>query len=419
VRRHLPPSILDLFVSAAGKGRSRRFYQGFHHYAGSNPNFGFPGESRFWYVNELYAGSASYLISAGANPSYYAYTANIAGLSHPGDNADFGVALPTTLMPSLDSPQGESGISLGNIIQFGRAPGDFDSENHLCVAPDFACGGPIYVPNAFEPAKNPKDPNLVSDGNWTFVNRGSDGTKPGYYLAIYRVSNPGSTGLSGDWGFLEAYDTWFHPGLSFSPPLDFGDFQQAVKRANPSIQLQVSNDQKCGLVFLCGINDYVTVSGQHIHFKLGTPRSTIISTTAEPDRTAYTNTFAHGSIIKSDQRPTLVPTGSGLITISNPALGEQLILDARDINRPSRTSESGHVESAGANQEVWVDSKYPGTGPTAGDFGDPFRTLTDAKKGVAVGGTINIINAGRQNAPTVFSKRMTIRAVPGPATFIQ
>jgi hypothetical protein len=66
-----------------------------------------------------------------------------------------------------------------------------------------------------------------------------------------------------------------------------------------------------------------------------------------------------------------------------------------------------------------VDSKYPGTGPTAGDFGDPFRTLTDAKKGVAVGGTINIINAGRQNAPTVFSKRMTIRAVPGPATFIQ
>jgi hypothetical protein len=66
-----------------------------------------------------------------------------------------------------------------------------------------------------------------------------------------------------------------------------------------------------------------------------------------------------------------------------------------------------------------VDSMYPGNGPTAGDFGDPFRTLVDATNAVAVDGTIKVINAGPQNTPARYDKRMTIRAIPGPVTLTQ
>jgi hypothetical protein len=84
------------------------------------------------------------------------------------------------------------------------------------------------------------------------------------------------------------------------------------------------------------------------------------------------------------------------------------------MHHPSRKSESGEVERTGANQEVWVDFNYPGTGPTAGDFGDPFRTLADAQNAVAVGGTIEIL-PGLKNEPIVLSRRMTLKSFPGSA----
>jgi hypothetical protein len=398
----VPPAILDLFVSA----KSRNFYQGFHHYAGINERANVPGEPPAWYVNELYAGSPSYLISAGGNPSFYAYTANIAGLSHPGESQDIGLALPTTFIPSVNSGPRTTpfATSLTDIIQFGKLSADHDTV-HLGVAPNFVCGGPIYVPDAFEPAKHVGDTTLVSDGNWTFVDRGSDGTKPGYYLAIYRVK-AGLAFLHPDgenWGFLEAYDTWFHPGFV---RLSFGDFQQAVKTANPSIELKFGNDE---------VNMYNTQSGQRIQFTIA-PHSAILSTTAEPDHALLsTNTFAHGSVINSGQISTFppIPAGSGLITISNPAVGTIILA----MHLQARTSETGEEEGAGGNQEVWVDSNYPGAGPTAGDFGDPFRTLGEAINAVTVGGTVRIINVnGTENTPVLYTKRMTLRAAAGSVT---
>jgi hypothetical protein len=375
----IPPAILDLFVSA----KSRRFYQGFHHFAGND-----------LHVNELYAGSPSYLITAGGNPANYAYTAkvHIAGIPDKGDSADLGIALPTTFIPSVDSGPPSFGNNLSDIIQFGQFSADLATV-HLGVAPDFACGGPIYVPDAFEPAKNPGDPTLVSDGNWTFVNRGSDGTKPGYYLAIYRVKD--ATGQS--WGFLEAYDTWLSGN-----DLTFAAFQGAVKGENPSLNLQFGHDE---------VNTYLTQSKQQIRFAVA-PHSAIKSNSTEPDLAAYTNTFAHGSVINSGQAPT-GPVGSGLINITNPSIGT-IILDMRGQSpfHPSRVSESGQVEDTGSNREVWVDSKYPGTGPTAGDFGDPFRKLGDAINAVAVGGTINVINVDAAEIPPIkYSKGMILRAV--------
>jgi hypothetical protein len=397
----VPPAILDLFVSR----KSRNFYQGFHHFA----DIGF-------YVTELYSGSPSYLISAGGNPSFFAYRADIVGVGHPGDSPDLGLAMPTIFLPSVDcrpSPPG-FGTTLTDLIQFGRASTDLKTVN-LGVASNFACGGPIYLPDAFEPANHVGDPTLVADGNWTFINRGGDGSRPGYYLAIFRVSSNVPPSID-NFGFLEAYDTL----LNF-PGLTFVQFQAAVKATNPSIVLQFGNDQ---------VNTYITQADHRIQFTLS-QHSTIISTSDEPDQSVYTNTFAHGSIINSEQVGVVnsvssPATGSGLITISNPAVGT-ITLDMRGrsaagdplfgIHHPIRTSETGEVEGAGANQEVWVDSNYPGTAPTAGDFGDPFRTLGNAINAVTVGGTVRIVNVnGPENPPVIYTKRMTLRAAQVPVT---
>lgn len=391
----VPPAILDLFVSRL----SRTFYQGFHRVEGLIINAQF--------VRELYAGSPSYLISAGGNPSFFAYQADILGVWHRGNSEDLGLAMPTVFIPSVDCPAQSPGFgtTLADIIQFGRASTDFHTFN-LGVAPNFACGGPMYVPDAFEPHTDdptkPDDPKIVGDGNWTFVDRGSGSTGPGYYLAIFRVRNLFPTGEA--WGILEAHDTLLSP-------LRFRDFQKNVKETNRSLMLQAGEGQ---------VNTYTTQAGQRIQFTLA-PRSEIISTSAEPDQSVYTSTFAHGSIINSGQGGGLIPVGTGLITISNPAVGT-ITLDMRSkdaagdplfgLHHPSRTSETGEVESAGANEEAWVDSNYPGTAPSAGDFGDPFRTLGQAITAVKVGGTVRIVNLNRpETPPVVYTKRMTLRAV--------
>jgi len=381
----IPDPILDLFVS----GRHRRFYQKLHHAAGA-------GE----YAEELYAGSPSYLISAGGRPTGFCYPITLPGYPPFGSQSDLGLAMPTFLMPT------GSGTSLDSMVQFGRiayypsvllhvfgqdfsvaAPLDV---RNMGVAPDFACGNPIYLPDSFDPDKHPTDPKIKTRGNWTFIDRGSDGSKAGYFLAIYRVDN----GSGGKCGFLEAYDTWLHPG-EFSP-LTFAEFQAAVTTPSGFV-LQFGSDQ---------VNRYVTYSGQVIQFTIS-PHSDIISTT---ESSGYTDQFAHGTIINSEQ-------SSGVVTISNPALGTTITLDMSKALEPRRVSESSSgilVEDTGVPHELWVDFTN-GAAAAAGDFGDPFNTLTIAVEHVAAGGTINIV-PGAKREPITITKKMTLRSFPGSAT---
>ncbi len=397
----IPPAILDLFVNPA----SRTFHQGFQRDEG---NLSIPAP-----IRELYAGSPSYLITAGGSPSFFAYRADILGIAHPGEDADLGIAMPTTFIPSVDCnprPPG-FGTMLSDVIQFGKATTDLAAFN-LGVAPNFACGSPVYVPDVFEPHAG--DPTVVGDGNWTFVNRGSGSSGPGYYLAIFRVNDsPGAQNR----GVLEAYDTFlnsFAPEPGGSAGLTFEEFRRSVKANNASLVLRAGNFE---------ISTYTTHSGQRIDFTLA-PVTGIVSTTAEPDQSIFRRTFAHGSVVNSGQVSgqdlTQRPVGTGLITISNPAVGT-ITLDMRagaaagdplfGLHHPSRTSESGKVETAGSNDEVWVDSNYPGAAPSAGDFGDPFRTLGEAMDRVKPGGTVRIVNVRTsESQPVAYTRRLTLRA---------
>jgi hypothetical protein len=381
----IPAPILDLFVN----GADRRFYQYFHHYAYNNE-----------YANELYAGSPSYLISGGGTATTYAYRANLEVLAQvaiddiaailagvagdiianlvenevTGVSSDLGAAMPTFFMPTGQA------TSLSDMIQFGQYTTD-ESQAHMGVAPDFACGDIVYLPPDIQ-----NDPSVVISTPYLFVNRGGAPGQPGYYLAICLEDN----GNGDDGGFLEAYDTLLNPGTTFE------QFWQAVLAANPSVNLQFGSDQ---------VNTYTTQSGQSIQFTLS-PDAQILSTTALNPAPAENDAFVAGSVMNSQQ-------GSGLIVISNPATGQTITLDMTDEHNPRRTSETGEVDYGG--EEVWVNFNF---GDNSGDFAQPYRTLGNAVAALNQPNpaTVFKIVSGVEHEAITISQPVQLTAVGGPVT---
>jgi len=367
----IPPLILDLFVNRG----HRRFYQIFKHLALPDAR---------GYAVEVYAGSPSYLISAGGNPTVHAYESTItAGIfsGTRGKDDDLGFAFPTTFIPT------GTGTTLGQLVQFQT---DSEHRLNLCVGIDFACGEFTYLPSDFRNRHEPP-PN----DHWTFIDKSNqDPTQPGYFLAIYQ-----SGGANGGSGLLEAYDT-------LAGGLNFQQFKGLVLSRHGFLVLQGDGAR----------NTYVSLSEDVINFEVS-PWSTILSEFLMP---TPPHPFAYGTIIKSDE-------DSAVITISNPARGpQQITLDMHDqdrdgdplygIHHPRRLSESGEViESAGANEEVWVDFNSPRDLPEAGDFYQPFKTLIAAQNAVAVGGTIKIV-PGSSNERVRLIKKMTLKSFAGSAT---
>jgi hypothetical protein len=91
------------------------------------------------------------------------------------------------------------------------------------------------------------------------------------------------------------------------------------------------------------------------------------------------------------------------------------IMDMADQWHPRRTSESGEVEEAGNNHEVWVDFGWHG--PTEGDFFHPFNTIADAVAAVADGGVIKMMPGTTNETQLIHnSKRIRLVAPIGSVT---
>lgn len=391
----VPPLILDLFLN----GIDRRFYQRFHH------GHIIPDSLISTSADELYAGSPSYLITAGGRPEPFAYNARGLDEGLPlGQRSDLGIALPTTFMAT------DSNLSLDHMIQFGTRSDGFvengvDSgdpiHTHMCVAPDFACGCSIFLPAEIDPDRHSNDPTILRDGNWTFIDRGSDGQADGYYLAVFRVDS----GTNGECGLLEAYDTRLHP-LSFQP-ISFSSFRQAVKTSNGSMNLKFGAS---------AVNSYTTFSGSKISFTIA-PASDVLSVSDQSEPNGYKEKFTHGNVLNSEQ-------GSGVVVVRNPALQSQITLNMARMFHPTRTSESGDVESAGytiqdgsvvSANEVWVDFNSVAPGREEGDFYRPVKGLAAAQERVVPGGTVKIV-PGLKIEKIILTKPMTIRSFEGSAT---
>jgi hypothetical protein len=411
----LPPSIHDLFVN----DRHRRFFQRLHRTRRTDE----VGGNRNCDNMEIYAGSPSYLISAGGAPASYAVDPDLHAFIDPEAEAEqLGVAVTTSFMRT-----GHRVKDASSVIQFGEFSKNIKSFVKLKilgqtvveidaigpksvanygVAPDFACGHQVWLPAWVDrtAAQNldgaPVDPH-VSPG-FSFVNlripgRGGDDA-PGLFLAIYQQT-PGGLAL------LEAYDTWLHADLTFE------QFKRAVHDRNGTLTLQSNR-----------VTRYVTSNLNEVEFVIwnqsGDGRHT--------ESGAEVLSIRYGDKDRGDARggaekmpPKLVngtimnSLGEAVVEIANPWRQSTLTLNFGDEAHPRRhDSETGESEVAGFNNEVWANFDY--VGPVEGDVCRPFNTIAGAIDAVAQGGVIRVVpGATRERGAIGGTKKFTLLAPIG------
>ena len=386
----LPPVIHDLFVNDG----HRRFFQRLHRRPKNEV-----GGHRNVDNMEIYAGSPSYLITAGGQAATWAIDPHFAGVVMGKQDQQKGVAVTTSFIPTTTF--GGQRILYDNAIHaiqfscFSDVPApseeDEDSVLNYGVAPDFACGHQIFLPAWTGIAKGAlgfrfADRRSVPDSD--------GGRTPGFYLAVLQASN----GMA----LMEALDTWLHPEVTFE------QFRTSVLARNG------------GLALASGVTaTYVTTNGSRIEFMIwndherggaryGAQVLSIVYGSDAPDKIGDAGSapihFLNGTILRSGP--------DAVIEIGNPGMGKKIRLDMRDRWHPRRTDENGIVDSAGAGEEVWADFEW--AGPSEGDVCRPYSTVAAASAAVAPGGTIRMIpSVTHERAPIGVGKRFFMLAPIG------
>jgi hypothetical protein len=409
----MPPAIHDLFVNDS----HRRFFQRLRRMRRDDR-----GGNRNCDNTEIYAGSPSYLISAGGAPALWAIDPGIlAVIDGEKVSQQLGVAVTTSFMPTGFAISGAA-----DLIQFGSFSMKhkfvtqwsflwfdvaetntvlLEQVQNYGVAPDFACGHQISLPDWVSrfPSEGVEDgirmDPRVTPG-FSFVDAKASAPGPGFYLAIYQQAPGGPAAM-------EAFDTWRDPTLSFR------DFKHGVLSRNASLRV-LSNEAVT----------WTTTSGNRITFvtwiaqnDIGKHSGALVRevTYADPnhvdalDRADHiTERLVNGTILRSD--------AYARVTIANPALKSTLTLDFTDPAHPRRMdSQTGETEVAGFGHEVWLD--FANRGPAEGDACRPYGTLAAAIDAVAEAGTIRIV-PGRTRArePIGGSKSFRLVAPIGGVT---
>ncbi len=355
----LPLSIHDLFVTDG----HRRFYQRLHRGPQDDPEV----TGRNCDNHEVYAGSPSYLISAGGSPADFAIDPRFLGIVAGDQDQQLGVAVTTSFMPTGASAGGplNSSIDLIQFSSFSQEPGQAVNYG---VAPDFACGHQVHLPDW---CRAIIEADVV--GKFAFISkRGPDG-HPGFYLAFLR---------DGQLTAMEAFDTWLHPEVKFEA------FKDSVLDRNRDLNINglQSNVEA----------DYTTHNGNRVTFviwneldgddtKFGARVVRMTYGDGDPedrlgDAGNPTDQFLRGTVMNSG--------ADGVVEVTNHFLGTKLTLDMHDQAHPRRT-DGNQVEEAGSNQEVWVNLAWKG--PAEGDFFHPFNTMAAAVAAVAPGGVIKMM----------------------------
>lgn len=389
----LPPSIHDLFVT----DMHRRFFQRLHRTRWTEVGGNHNADNM-----EIYASSPSYLITAGGQPDTWAVDPRVEGIVVGDQDIQLGVAVPTSFMATGVGGSGNDLVQLGRfgpehvdrafetVVELGAGLTELAGRlpENYGVAPDFACGYGVHLPAWLLQLP------CEDIGAWRFwdVSHSNWGQGPGFYLAIYQ-----DTGYEGaEFGLLEAYDTWLHPELRYE------EFHEGVISRNGFLNLT-------GGLFEF---DYTTTNGNRLSVSL-TPLRTVIKgiaysgndpTDAEGDAGNITTPFLNGTIMNSP--------GEAVVEIRNPWLGTGLTLDMRDEWHPRRTDETGNVEEAGGNHELWLDFDW--TESSEGDVCRPYSSIEAASEAVANRGTIRIIPSTTTRRPTIGGeKRFRLLAPSG------
>jgi len=401
----LPPSVHDLFVNDL----HRRFYQRLHRKTGDEW-MSFPGQQYNTDNVEMYSGSPSYLISAGGRPATWVIPGAYSfGYQHQ----NLGVAVPITFMPAGGIGVNDGGATVylpisesRDLIQImhlsdapapesgGKQAAPHGGTENYGVAPDFACGVDIHLPNWT------RVPGFGDGLFWVNGKPNDPSELAGFYLAIHR------------WGkfvVLEAFDTWRYPAVSFD------DFKAIVK-ANSPVTPPVSGGEAVYTTFFGNRIHYVIWQNLerdnhqvgsrilNIEYGSGDPAATLVDAGNPSDPLP----FLSGNIMTSPR--------DGVVEIRNPSLGTTLTLDWGDEHHLVRTSEDGEVQHAGGNFEVWVDFGWQeDPAEIDGSFCHPFNTLAAALNAVSDGGAIRIMRGTTTERLTIH-KRVKLIAVGGTVT---
>ena len=400
----LPHSIHDLFVNDL----HRRFFQRLHRV----PRNEVQGANRNADNMEIYAGSPSYLITAGGSPSGYAidpYFGDVV-FKASAQRQQLGVAVTTSFMPTGSGQGDYLQDSAGSLIQLGgfdEGPASKLAEfqgpepaRNYGVAPDFLCGHNLHLPSWV--------PDHEGNG-FFFVDRSGrvragwlppgGQRRPGFYLAICRQGNLAT---------VEALDTWLHPGVSMPA------FQESVLASNGKLRLAENEEFQ-----------YTTWNGNRLHAVIWSHPTVELTGHldsafgAEVRRIEYggldpsdaigdagnvTGQFLNGTVLNSPEE--------AVVEITNPFLGTTITLDMRDQWRPRRVSETGETEEAGPSREVWLDFEW--RRQSEGDVCRPFSTIAAATAAVADGGMIRILpGSTTERAIIGHDKRMRLVAPLG------
>lgn len=396
----LPRSIHDLFLSDS----HRRYFQRLHRVRQEDVEL----TGRTADNQEIYAGSPSYLITAGGAFAPWAIDPGPVSLSkklRTKNDQQLGVALPSSFIPTSRTDCGDL-TQASDLIQFGRFS-DVAGVYNYGVAPDFVCGYQCNMPAWVETAiARDSDPVF---GKFEFVNCGSGGSGrasgdptasgadsgPGFYLAFLRT---------GDLTIMEAFDTWLHPSLSFE------QFRLNVFMANKELMERG--------IELNVVTSYRTQNDARVMFKIwneGAEAGATVGVDLSNSRDARIDSFgdaANEFPVRLVGGTVLNSRAEGVIEISNHFLGTTLRLDLSDAWRPRRTDEDGVLEEAGNQHEVWVNFGW--TGPEEGDFFHPFSTLAAAVAAVQDGGVIKVMPGWTSERPALHrGKRFRIVAPLG------
>ena len=369
----IPPSIHDLFVNDL----HRRFFQRLHRFV--LPDVKLTG--RNCDNMEIYAGSPSYLITAGGSPATYAIDPGPVLLTAAGRRKSaqqLGVAVTTSFMPAGQSPGPGSQNSARELIQFSHFSENQGEVANYGVAPDLAFGHTVYLPGWCLDAIDINERR----GKFVFVNKSDPKGGPGFYLALLR---------DGDFTVMEAFDTWLHPGVTFDQ-FRSGVWEknkllsQSGLNSNVEFQYTTQNGNQLRIV--------IWVNGERDNTVFGAKVLRIDYGTGDPtdrlgDAGNNTQPFLSGTIMNSP--------AEGVVEITNPYLGTKITLDMRDARHPRRISENGEIEEAGSQHEVWVDFGW--NGASEGDFFRPFKTVAAAVAAVADRGVIKFMPGSTSEKP--------------------
>lgn len=243
---------------------------------------------------ELYASSPSFLVSAGG-----VFVHNFMF----GSAEQHGWARATTIMPTRDTSTDTRGWLR---VLGSREPAQI---NNTCVAPNFACGLNLEIPDSIPAACRERH------GDFVFIDLSAPRCPLdlGFYVAarIERCSTKACRQQADNFGLFEVRE---------ASELPFASFRDKVLAHNHGQRLHSD-----------GLSSYVTSQGRRFTFEVLAERTSwpIVSIDRQPQVRSFSRwPLAEGSLIRA--------AGDGLVTIDNPFRKERLVLDARDPLRPQR-----------------------------------------------------------------------------------